>query len=208
MLQPDTTQDEELARSLQAEEMSRSLIGQRAQSPVAQAPVPAAVPPVSGTFVRFPDEDVQTPAGVAVGAAVAPPDVPVVMSPGLAASVETVEVSTAKLVLLTKVISVASLIWWVFSIVFRAWWFAGSLGGVMCPIGWWGAHKRSPLLLAVFMCYLMVSALLEAVFPFAYGEIEPIGMLVVLLFLILYCVSTYYVWKLRLLVVTGLPLPL
>jgi hypothetical protein len=201
---PDTSRDEEIARGLQADAEPTTATATSATG--------------GGTIVALPmmaytGVEIEPPAitGAAADTATAASDDSQGKAPAAAtarrssvsvaaaaASPEHSALMFSKMAFLVQALACAGLAWWVFSVVFRAWWFVLSFGVVLCPCGWLGARRGSARLVTAFCGYLVCDLVLQVLFPFVYAHaVSAVGLVVCLLLVVFQVLAAFYTWRFR-----------
>ena len=175
-LGPDTSRDNEIALALQ------DSIDQAAAGTAAGG---------EGTYAVLPPEMGTSPKAAAAAAPIAP------------ASHTTVEVGApdtaaprdlAMLRTVARTAIVTYAVWWLYSVLARAWWFLLDFAFVFVPLGWLGVATRNSKYVLWFSYFLGADVLFQLLFIFTYGyEFTGLGMLVCLALAALQLVAAYYV---------------
>lgn len=183
----DTSRDEEIARALQ---MSIDTTSQAA--------------PVAGTFAALPPEEPQPVSSTPATAAA----VPAAATTGTAAGPAASPLLVAKLGLLVRTVVVTYGVWWVYSVLARAWWFVLDLAFVFVPLGWLGVARHDARLVRWFYLFLAADLVFQLLFPFVYAyEFTGLGLVTALALVVLQAVAAYYVRRYSLLLASHAVLP-
>eukprot|EP01105_Mastigella_eilhardi_P012987 TRINITY_DN2956_c0_g2_i1.p1 TRINITY_DN2956_c0_g2~~TRINITY_DN2956_c0_g2_i1.p1 ORF type:complete len:245 (+),score=71.68 TRINITY_DN2956_c0_g2_i1:47-781(+) len=220
----DTSHDEELAKQLQQQEIAVATggagagVGAGAGNGGRRAPPTAAAAQggaPGGTFVQLPSDSAPQRAPQAqdmsylatvYGAGIddgeeresemereerARRRVTVAMS-----SPEDPAIEMAKAEFLVKLIAVVTTLYYIYSVILRAWWLLFSFGIFMGPVGFFGAHKHLRLPVLAFDIYLCVDLLIQLFFPFvAYEVIGAMATLMCMVFIVLQGFSAVFVYQ-------------
>ena len=182
----DTSRDEEIARALQT---SIDTTSQAA--------------PVAGTFAALPPEEPQPVSSTPATAAV-----PAAATTGTAAGPAASPLLVAKLGLLVRTVVVTYGVWWVYSVLARAWWFVLDLAFVFVPLGWLGVARHDARLVRWFYLFLAADLVFQLLFPFVYAyEFTGLGLVTALALVVLQAVAAYYVRRYSLLLASHAVLP-
>ena len=98
--------------------------------------------------------------------------------------------------------------WWVYSVLARAWWFVFDLAFVFVPLGWRGVTQHDARLVRWFYRFLAADLGFQLLFPFVYAyEFTGLGLVVALALTVLQGVAAYYVRRYSLLLADHAVLP-
>lgn len=174
----DTSRDEEIARALQ---MSIDTASDAA--------------PSTGTFAALPPDDrVRAPAAATMAAGAPAPAAPAPGGAPGSAPAPASPLLVAKLGLLVRTVVVTYGVWWVYSVLARAWWFVLDLAFVFVPVGWLGVTRHDARLVRWFYLFLAADLGFQLLFPFVYAyEFSGLGLFVALGLVVLQGVAAYYV---------------
>lgn len=196
---PDTSHDEELARAMQFE-FDRQSAGAAAAAATATVtpgrPVASRAPRTSGTYVEMPPEELDNMVSIDFA-----PQLEISEDEGRGASqgvrpVANPELLFEKMTYLIKTITLASGFYWVYSVIFRAWWFVLTMGALLCPVGYLGVKSTNVKQIFAFFVYLAVDSVFQLGFPFVYGyEFSLTGVVVSLILAVMECMAAYYTFK-------------
>ena len=198
---PDTSHDEELARVMQLEFDRQSAAAAAAAAGATTTPGRPA-PRMSGTYVEMPPEELD-------GNGSNSNMVTIDFAPQLEISedeargagqgvrpVANPELLFEKMTYLIKTITLASGFYWVYSVIFRAWWFVLTMGALLCPVGYLGVKSTNVRQIFAFFVFLAVDSVFQLGFPFVYGyEFSLTGVVVSLTLAVMECMAAYYTFK-------------
>ena len=193
--QPDTSHDEELARSMQMEYDRQSRAAENSNNNSSAATLSTIIP--SGTYVDMPDDqrnmvsiDFEPQLEVNESEFEAPSRAQQSRAP-----VNT-EILYAKMSFLIRTIAIAGAAFWLFSLTFKAWWFIFTFGIVFCPIGFLGVKYNNYKYTFIFFIYLTVDSIVQLMFPFVYVYgFTFTGLTMTMLLAVMECMATYYTFK-------------
>ena len=162
---PNTSRDEEIAMALQAS------IDQAADEAGSEGTY-AVLPPESGSSPQHQQQQHTAPT---------------------AQQQQNDQQQQAMLRSAAKITVVAYGVWWVYSVLVRAWWFVFNLAFVFVPLGWRGVATRNGRFVQWFAYFLAVDVVFQLLFLFTYGyEFTGTGMVACLAMVASQIVGAYY----------------
>ena len=183
---PDTSRDEEIARALQlapesVSDVSAGSTGTMvAMPPVAGAAAPSSAPAAAAAGEVHPAQGTSSPSGL----------------------------EFAKLRTLVRSFIIGYGIWWVFSVIFRAWWFIFDCAFIFVPVGWLGLKSNNARFVKYFYYYLALDLAFQVLFVFAYQyEISGLAIIMLFIFIALQGAGAWYVRNYSLILAQRFPLP-
>ena len=205
---PDTSHDEELAKAMQMEYDKQSVLAAATRTtPPPPPPAAAGATRGFGTYVEMPPEEMddgsvpRTRGGSSMVTINFAPQLEISEDETRDASqasrpVVNPELLFEKMAYLVKTISFAGAFYWVYSVLFRAWWFVLTLGAVFCPVGYLGVKGTNIKYIFAFFIYLAVDSVFQLAFPFIYGyDFTLAGVVVSLVLAVMECMAAYYTYK-------------
>lgn len=171
----DTSRDDEIALALQ-ESIDQAAAGAAAGG--------------EGTYAVLPPELGGSPVAAAAAPAAAAASRPTVE----VGATETEPRDLAMLRTVARTAIVVYAVWWLFSVLARAWWFLLDFAFVFVPLGWHGVATSNSRFVRWFSYFLGADVFFQLLFIFTYGyEFTGLGMLVCLALAALQLVAAYYV---------------